>query len=120
MCQTVCTYDYPYVLRGAHLILDINQVVSEHPLSEDDYDSETGNAICIPCNPTFNIPQPHMIPPTDLDRCDTCLAHPSDSPNLMTPQLCFLARRFAFAISGESHASCASQIATMVLRLPKR
>ncbi|KAI9466186.1 hypothetical protein BJY52DRAFT_1183059 [Lactarius psammicola] len=44
-----------------------SRVVPEHPLKEGDYDSETGKAICIPCNPTFDIPQPHMIPPTDLD-----------------------------------------------------
>ncbi|KAI9446481.1 hypothetical protein H4582DRAFT_1906054 [Lactarius indigo] len=46
----------------------ICRVVPEHPLKEEDYDSETGNAIRIPCNPFFDIPQPHMIPPTDLDR----------------------------------------------------
>ncbi|KAH9001294.1 hypothetical protein EDB92DRAFT_1939050 [Lactarius akahatsu] len=53
----------------------INRVVPEHPLKEEDYDSETGNAIRIPCNPTFDIPQPHMIPPTDLDRFASWLVY---------------------------------------------
>ena len=44
--------------------------VPDQPLDDGDHDSETGNAILIPCNPTFDIPQPHMMPPTDLDRCD--------------------------------------------------
>ena len=46
-------------------------MVPDQPLDGGDLDSETGNAILIPCNPTFDIPQPHMIPPTDLDRCAT-------------------------------------------------
>ncbi|KAI0302006.1 hypothetical protein BC826DRAFT_492862 [Russula brevipes] len=45
-----------------------NQVVPDYPLDGGDVDSETGTAIRIPCNPAFDIPQPSMIPPTDLDR----------------------------------------------------
>jgi len=52
------------------ITLDSGQVVPDHPSEGGDLDSETGNAIRIPCNPTFDIPQPPMIPPTDLDRCD--------------------------------------------------
>jgi hypothetical protein len=46
-------------------------VVPEHPLKEGDYNSETGSAIRIPCNPAFDISQPCMPFPTDLDWCDT-------------------------------------------------
>lgn len=53
-----------------NMTLDSSEVVPNHPLKEGDFDSETGNAILIPCNPTFDIPQPHATPPTDLDRCD--------------------------------------------------
>ena len=52
------------------ITLDSSKVVPDYPLDGGDSDSETGNAIRIPCNPTFDIPQPPMIPPTDLDRCD--------------------------------------------------
>jgi hypothetical protein len=52
------------------MTLDSSKVVPDYPLDGGDSDSETGNAIRIPCNPTFDIPQPPMIPPTDLDRCD--------------------------------------------------
>ncbi|KAN0133751.1 hypothetical protein V8E53_008475 [Lactarius tabidus] len=45
----------------------ISQVVPGHPLKEVDYDPEIGNAISVPCNPAFDIPQPPMYPPTDLD-----------------------------------------------------
>jgi len=51
------------------MLLDSSHVVPDYPLEDGDLDSETGNAIRIPCNPTFDIPQPPMIPPTDLDRC---------------------------------------------------
>jgi len=51
------------------MLPDSSQVVPDYPLEDGDLDSETGNAIRIPCNPTFDIPQPPMIPPTDLDRC---------------------------------------------------
>ena len=52
------------------MALDSNKVVPDQPLDAGDHDSETGNAILIPCNPTFDIPQPHVMPPIDLDRCD--------------------------------------------------
>ncbi|SRR6266702_47134 len=88
MYRTVCAHDHPYLQRASLLngiILDISRVVPEHPLKEGDYDSETENAIRIPCNPTFDIPQPHMIPPADLDRCDTSFARSGDvTQNLMT------------------------------------
>ncbi|KAF8275041.1 hypothetical protein EI94DRAFT_22219 [Lactarius quietus] len=45
----------------------ISQVVPDHPLKDGDYDAEIGNAFRIPCNPTFDIPQPPIFPPTDLD-----------------------------------------------------
>jgi len=51
------------------------QVVPDHPSEGGDLDSETGNAIRIPCNPTFDIPQPPMIPPTDLDRFASWLVY---------------------------------------------
>ncbi|KAI0306599.1 hypothetical protein B0F90DRAFT_1691319 [Multifurca ochricompacta] len=50
-------------------------VVPDHPLEEGDCNSETGIAIRIPCNPTFDIPQPPMIPPTDLDRFASWLVY---------------------------------------------
>ncbi|KAN0123878.1 hypothetical protein V8E52_002368 [Russula decolorans] len=50
-----------------------SKVVPDYPLDGGDSDSETGNAIRIPCNPTFDIPQPPMIPPTDLDRFSSWL-----------------------------------------------
>ena len=64
--------------------LDSNKVLPDYPLEGGDSNSETGNAIRIPCNPTFDIPQPHMIPPTDLDRCVQRhpLNHRSSSKNL--------------------------------------
>lgn len=72
----------PYLWRASSpngIILDISQVVVEHPLKEGDCDPETGTAIRIPCNPAFDIPQPNIPPPTDLDWCDTSLAaHSND------------------------------------------
>lgn len=49
---------------------DSSKVVPDYPLTEGDSDSVTGNAILIPCNPSFDIPLPHVKPPTNLDRCD--------------------------------------------------
>ena len=65
--------DYSHLWRTSPLnsiTLDISQVVPETPLKDD---SQTGIEICVPCNPTFDIPQPHILkfPPTDLDWCDT-------------------------------------------------
>jgi hypothetical protein len=72
--QSVCVHSYPYLmtrpLTHPNMTLDLIEVVPNHPLKEGDLDSETGNAILIPCNPTFDIPQPRTTPPTDLDRCD--------------------------------------------------
>ncbi|KAI0256673.1 hypothetical protein BJV78DRAFT_298922 [Lactifluus subvellereus] len=52
-----------------------SEAVPDHPLTEGDSDSVTGNAILIPCNPTFDIPQPHVKPPTDLNSFAFWLAH---------------------------------------------
>ena len=82
MYRTVCTHNHPYLWRASSfngIILDISQVVPDHPLKEGDYDSETGNGISIPCNPAFDIPQPPIHPPTNLDWCDPSpVAHSSD------------------------------------------
>lgn len=84
MYQTVCAHDHSYLWRASSpsgIIPDISQVVIEHPMKEGDCDSETGTAIRIPCNPAFDIPQPNIPPPTDLDWCDTSLAaHSNDMP----------------------------------------
>ena len=66
----------PFECERTHpnrMTLDSSKVVPDYSLDGGDSDSETGNAIRIPCNPTFDIQQPHMIPPTDLDRCDDVL-----------------------------------------------
>jgi hypothetical protein len=84
MYQTVCAHDHPYLWRASSpngIILDISQVVPGHPLKEVDYDPEIGNAISVPCNPAFDIPQPPMYPPTDLDWCDTSPAARSSDMN---------------------------------------
>ncbi|KAI9509358.1 hypothetical protein F5148DRAFT_1012380 [Russula earlei] len=54
---------------------DSDQVVPDYPLEGDVRDPETGNAIVIPCNPTFDIPQSHMIPPSDIDRFASWLVY---------------------------------------------
>ncbi|KAI0273605.1 hypothetical protein BC834DRAFT_217492 [Gloeopeniophorella convolvens] len=46
----------------------INWIVPEHPLEEGDVDPKTCNAILIPCNPTFDIPQPRIPLPTNIDQ----------------------------------------------------
>ena len=71
-CMHWWSFAFPHerALTWPKQMLDSGQVVPDYPLEGGDLDSETGNAICIPCNPTFDIPQPPMIPPTDLDRCD--------------------------------------------------
>jgi hypothetical protein len=70
--QSVCVHNHPLLIRAYSrngMRLDSNKV-PDQPLEGGDHDPETGNAILIPCNPTFDISQPHMMPPTDLDRCD--------------------------------------------------
>ncbi|KAI0006010.1 hypothetical protein BJV74DRAFT_13858 [Russula compacta] len=52
-----------------------SRVVPDHPLEGGDLDSETGTGIRIPCNPTFDIPQPSIISPTDLDRFASWLVY---------------------------------------------
>jgi hypothetical protein len=67
-CMRSLSYLPTRVYSRNRATLDSSQVVTDQPLEDGDLDSETGTAIRIPCNPTFDIPQPSMIPPTDLDR----------------------------------------------------
>ena len=93
-------------------------MVTDQPLEDEDVDPETGTAIRIPCNPTFDIPQPSMIPPADLDRYGRPLSDRQRSKDLKSPTLQFriLARLPTVANDGTRYASRTSQVTTLVLR----
>src|SRR5579863_8622281 len=99
---------YPRVLTRNQMTLDSSRVVTDQALADGDLDPETGNALRIPCNPTFDIPQPPMIPPTDLDRCGCPLNDRQGSKDLKLPNssashpgssTCHCKRRNALCIS---------------------
>lgn len=76
--ECMCIHNHNFRMRAYStqpeiITLDSSKVLPDQPLGNGDSDSDTGNAIRIPCNPTFDIPQPRLAPPIDLDRCDDIL-----------------------------------------------